>query len=205
MSAPSSAGKICNAGIGFLSSPSARPEVTTSKVFAIGCHRKVVWVEADHVAAAQSVAVEVEALPPAGLEVSLVVGRRHQHDESIADGGQRDRPALELDLLKEIQLGMKLDLVEQHAVVARAGRHQARPMVEEGDPVDALLSGRGAIGLPQAPQAGGGFDRLAGVLIQPHAADHGQRKHDQYGNQHEDDATADRRRTTGLSVSAAES
>ena len=49
-------------------------------------------------------------LPPAGLDVSLVAGGGLEHEKSVADRGQGDRPSLELNFPDLSQLAVGLDL-----------------------------------------------------------------------------------------------
>ena len=89
---------ISSAGNGFFGSPFGLARTEKKQMLAVGRDGQVVRIIAGQVSPAQTVAIGVERLPPAGLDVSLVAGGRFEHDEAVAECRQRDRPSLELDL-----------------------------------------------------------------------------------------------------------
>ena len=118
-------------------------------------------------------------------------GGRLEHDEPIAERGQGDRAALELDLPDLGQLALGFDLVDDHAVVSRAGGGEPVPAAGEHDAVDPLLPGRGAIGLAQDPGAGGHLDRLGRLPVEPDSRRSAPNDdHDQHDHEHNDDLAA---------------
>ena len=70
-----------SAGNGFFASPSARPEQRTNSETAVGRDGQVVGIEAGQVPRADPLALAIEDLPPARLDVLLVAGRPLEHDE----------------------------------------------------------------------------------------------------------------------------
>ena len=93
-------------------------------MLAVGRDGQVVGVEAGQVSRSDAIAVEIEGLPPAGLDVPLVAAGALEHDESIAQCADSDRAPVELDFSEQGELSLGFDVVDQQAIVARAG---ARP------------------------------------------------------------------------------
>ncbi len=69
----------------FLASPSAWPELSNEQILAVGGDGQVVGIIAGQVSPALTIAVGVESLPPAGLDMSLVAGGRLEHDEAVTE------------------------------------------------------------------------------------------------------------------------
>ena len=128
-------------------SPGAEDEQPT----AIGRGREVVGIEAGEVPRADPMAVAVEDLPPARLQVLGVAGRALEHDEPRAErhdarpagprAGSR-RPSFK-------RVG-RVHPVDQEVIVPRADARQPIAARGEGDAVHALLAGRRAGRSPSA-------------------------------------------------------
>src|SRR5262249_61724985 len=96
---------------------------------------------------AEAIAVEIESLPPAGLDVPQVAAWALENDVSVTQRTDGDWPPAQRDIADQVQSALGFHSVDEKSVIPRAGGGEPAAAASKSDALNPVLTRRRSIGV----------------------------------------------------------